>query len=882
MAGPVCSAQTFVEGCSEVIGRTQELDAISRHLDAGGVLRLEGEPGIGKTTVWRAGVEQARDRGFRLLVSEPVEAERELSYTVLADLFEPVADDVLPALPGPQRSALERVFLVVDDDAPLDARLVGVAVRTSLASLGADALVAIDDAQWIDQATAAALAFALRRSPMPRALMAARSGLELPLKVQAETLPIGPISVGALHHLLVERLDVALQRTHLLRIHEISGGNPFYALELARVSQNACEFSLPPSLEHLVADRVRALPTMTRRALAELALGGQGEGLTSAIAAGIVEEAGGGVRFAHPLFAEAAVALLPPGKRRDLHAAIAKRTREPEQRARHLALAATGPDEEVAAGLAGAGQAAARRGAFASAAELWELAATLTPPEGEEHAVRAVEAGVAHVIAGNTEAGEALLEVNLDLIPAGALRQRGQVHLALRREREDPRVAVALLERVLSEVAEVQLRYEIVLLLARFLDRLNEPERADALAEEHLRCAEQEGDRVMLEDALLFAAARRLGADSQAWDLLDRAREIATERDDDRPCRAWGWAPMTVAYLREDRIDEARTALEEARVEAASVGSASHDYGLLWNRSIAELAAGNARLAHELADEALTVAEQIDEPSLVSFALMLAMFPAVVLGEIEAARSYGERALELAHRANSGPPTTNGVFMALGLLELSRGQVGAAAEFYRQLTFGLSRTSNVAGGRGSLDVIEAFAETGEVEWAANLAAGLPDDAHEKPLAEACVAAARDELERAIELVRSVEPSPAPFRAAREQLLLGRLLRRARRKRDARTALEAAREGFVALEASVWAERAAEELARLGGRRPAGTTLTASERRVAKLVASGLSNKEVASRLVVTVRTVEAHLTKVYDKLGVESRTALAAHWSDEE
>jgi ATP/maltotriose-dependent transcriptional regulator MalT len=219
------------------------------------------------------------------------------------------------------------------------------------------------------------------------------------------------------------------------------------------------------------------------------------------------------------------------------------------------------------------------------------------------------------------------------------------------------------------------------------------------------------------------------------------------------------------------------------------------------------------------------------------------------------------------------------VWGALGLLELSLGRVDAAAECYRRLTFGLSRVSNVAGGRGALDFIEVFTEVGEVERATELAAGLSADAHEKRLAEACVAAGRGDLERAIDLVRSVEPSPAPFRRAREQLLLGRLLRRARQKRDARVALEAARDGFLALEAPLWAERATEELARLGGRSPAGATLTESEWRVAELVASGLSNKEVAARLVVTVRTVEAHLTKIYEKLGVESRTALAARWA---
>ena len=147
-----------------VVGRRHELEAVSRLLDEGGVLCLEGRPGIGKTTLWRAGVALSRERGFRVLAATPAEAERSLSYAVLADLLEPVADEVFPSLPDPQRRALERVLLVAADDEPLDLRLVGAAVRTSLAVLEGRVLVALDDVQWLDAASATALAFALRRS----------------------------------------------------------------------------------------------------------------------------------------------------------------------------------------------------------------------------------------------------------------------------------------------------------------------------------------------------------------------------------------------------------------------------------------------------------------------------------------------------------------------------------------------------------------------------------------------------------------------------------------------------------------------------------------------------------------------------------------------
>jgi DNA-binding CsgD family transcriptional regulator len=865
-----------------VIGRTRELDSISASLDAGGVLCLVGEAGIGKTTVWRAGVERARERGFRVLAAEPAEPERGLSYAALADLLEPLAEDVLPTLPEPQRRALERILLLAEDDRPLDARLVGAAVRTALEASDAPVLVAIDDTQWLDAASAAALAFALRRRTSPRVLLALRAGHEPLLRTAAETLAIGPLSVGALHHLLVERLGIALQRTPLLRLHDVSGGNPFYALELARANPSGQDIVLPPSLQHLVADRLAALPAETQRSLAALALGSEADNLEPAVDAGIVESSGGRLRFAHPLFAEAATALVSEEELRALHIEIAEWTNDPEQRARHLAHATVGPDERTASTLEEAARAAAHRGAFAAAAELWELAATATPSDHQEQPRRLVEAGIAHVIAGNPDVGGALLEPNLERLQPGPLRQRGLVHLALRLGRKDARAVVPVLESALAEAEDPQLRYEITLLLASAFQTADKRERADDVARQHLRFAEAQDDPAVLEDALLLAASQRLASDRPAWDLLEQARDIAASRDGDRPRRTWGWAPLTAAYLRDGRIDDARAALEERRTEAARLGSASYDHGLLLNLSIAELAAGNAKLAYELADEALGIAEQMDDPGPICNALLCAAHAAAVIGDVDTVRRQSERALQLAHRVHAVLPGY-GVRLVLGSLELSLGHTDSAAENYRQMTpHSLARFNNVAGGRGQLDAVEALAAVGDLDRAAEIAAGLPDDAREKPLAEACVAAARDELDQAIELIAATEPSPSPFRRARDQLLLGRFLRRARRRRDAREALETARDGFLVLEAPLWANRATDELARLGGRRPAGATLTDSERRVAELVASGLSNKEVATRLVVTVRTVEWHLSKIYEKLGVDSRTALAARWPGEE
>lgn len=864
-----------------MIGRAHERQEMLRCLDAERALCLEGEAGIGKTTVWRAGLELAREKGFRVLVAEPAEAEQSLPYAGLADLLQPVAAAVLPLLFEPQRRALERVLLMRADDGPLDPRAVAVAVGAALAALDAPVLVAVDDVQWLDPDSAAALSFALRRSKTS-VLLALRSGHGLPLRMNIEMLQLGPLSVGALHQLLAERLGLALPRTPLLRLHEVSGGNPFYALELARTTMDRNEIVLPPSLRQLLVDRVLVLPNASQRSLAALALGGKGEagGLAPAVAAGIVVEGSGSFRFAHPLFAEAAKSVLTDAERAALHVTIAEQTSDPETRARHLASAARGPDESVAALLADVAQAAADRGAFAAAAELWEGAARLSLPSGDAYARRLVEAGIAHVLAGNMETGGALLEPNLERLPRGPLRERGLIHLALRLAQDDSRAVVSVLEGALAEITEPRTRYEATLLLANALDATGDLERADDVVAAYLHLAEEQADRTLLEDALLLAAARCLVDDRPGWDLLARAGAVSTAAGP-RPRRAWGWAPLTAAYLREGRIDEARRALEEQSDASVRAGSAGYDLGLLINGSIVELAAGNARLSWELADEALAVAEQMDLPVQICLALICSVGAAAVLGEVDSGRRQAERALDLA-RAVHAVTLADGALLSLALLELSLGHNDLAADAYRQMTaHGLSRLNILAGGRGALDAAEAFVAVGEVDRAADLHAGLPDDAHEKPIVEACVAGARGALDTAITLVISAGPSPSPFRRAREELLLGRLLRRARRKREARVALEAAHSGFIALEAPLWAERAAEELSRIGGRTPVGATLTESERRVAELVASGLSNKEVAARLVVTVRTVEWHLSKVYEKLDVHSRGALAARWAAE-
>jgi predicted ATPase len=273
----------------EIVSREEELaflDVFIGELQARpAAVVIEGEAGIGKSTLWLAAVEQARAQGFRVLTSRPAEAERGLAHAGLGDLFEHVLEDVLPVLSLPRRRALEVALLLEEASRdPVDHRALGVAVRDALRALSErePILIAVDDVQWLDPSSSRAITFALRRVTANdvRLLLARRlvdgaqpSELEQALTTErVQQLPLGPLSVGALHSFLRDRLGRPFARQTLLRIYERSGGNPFFALELARVLGEDVDplepLAVPETLEELVRARISGLPASTRQALA--------------------------------------------------------------------------------------------------------------------------------------------------------------------------------------------------------------------------------------------------------------------------------------------------------------------------------------------------------------------------------------------------------------------------------------------------------------------------------------------------------------------------------------------------------------------------------------------------------------------------------------
>jgi AAA ATPase domain len=328
-----------------VVGRDRELAEITSFLeladDAPRNLLLEGEAGIGKSTLWRSGVDLAREHGYRVLSCTAARSEAELSFTALRDLLGDVFDDVAGELSRPQRQALAVALLLEQPGgSPPDTGVLGVAFLGALRMLAARSatVLAVDDVQWLDAPSGAVISFALRRlADDSLAVLLARRGTQsstLELKPdEVELVQVEPLSIGALHRVIVDQLGAAYSRPVLHRLHETSGGNPFFALELARALERRGErlhagedFPVPSSLEELVSDRLAALSPAARRTVAAAGLlsrpttsgVGLGAALDEAVAAGILERDDGRLSFTHPLLAAAARTFLTPEEMRTL------------------------------------------------------------------------------------------------------------------------------------------------------------------------------------------------------------------------------------------------------------------------------------------------------------------------------------------------------------------------------------------------------------------------------------------------------------------------------------------------------------------------------------------------------------------------------------
>ena len=542
-----------------MIARAAELGAIERFVTASAdrpvALVLEGDPGIGKTTLWEAGIDAARKRQLRILSARASGAEAQLSFAGLTDLLEDVDERALAGLPAPQRLALEVALLRAEPagGAPPEPSAIALGLLNVLRALAGlwPLLVAVDDLQWQDSASTEALAYATRRldgEPVSF-LLARRPGIPSDLervleRRQPERLHVGPLGVTAIGRLLLERLGLNVRRQLLRRIVEATRGNPLFALELGRtVAEHGPpatgeEMPVPNAVEDLLDTRVGRLPRPVRRLLLAVALSadlpesqltsiGDADAVDDAVEAGLLVVERDRVRASNPLLAAAARQRSTPGERRELHLALANVVADEELRAFHLAVATELPDEELAERVAAAAAAAAARGAAQEAVVLAEHALRLTA-EPDERDRRLLALGDYLNVAGEQVRLTELLAPQLESLPPGEARVRACLLLSNGAVEGNDDI-VRYLERALAESArDVRLR-AIVLSELSANDAVARVEQIRSAEERALEAVEtSRGAGPEVERAALYALAWARSLRGRAIeDLCERFRDLS-------------------------------------------------------------------------------------------------------------------------------------------------------------------------------------------------------------------------------------------------------------------------------------------------------------------------------------------------------------------
>jgi DNA-binding CsgD family transcriptional regulator len=925
---------------AEIIDRRDELKALAAFLEgaaAGGrALLLEGDAGIGKTVLWQETVRRASEDAFVVLRSRTTQSEAQVALAAVGDLFAPVDGEVVRRLPPAQRRAVETALLFREPDEMFpDTRALGVAFLSLVRALAEErpVLVALDDVQWLDASSAGVLTFMLRRlEDEPVAVLATVRGdqVEVPLALdrafpELQRLVVEPLSVGAVHRMLAGRLSLNLPRPVLVRVHEATGGNPFYALELGRaiadgtVPSSSGPLSLPGRLQSIAAARLGGLPRPVRETLAAVAalavptiplLESLGPDCVAHVEqariAGVLELDADRIVFTHPLFAPACYTAMPLHRRRRLHARLADLELDLEERARHLAIAADGPDEAVASALDAAVAHAGARGAAQAAAELAELAVTLTPGDAREDLDRRRIATAEYCrYAGDLTKATTFLDEAIASCPPGAVRADALTRLAgVRGMTEGFPVTVELLRRALAE-PDLEPRQEVNLLceLAWLAHQGGDNQAGSRYAEDGLALAEHLAEPATLAIALAAVAQIRFARTGRIRrDLLTRAGELEQALGAVGSAAAgwWTWhagLPMrlspsrvTLALLlgRSDRHDESRALWATLTAEAQERGDPDV-VRCLFHRAQMEMTGGEWDTASRLCEEAIHLTRQIG----------LEVFEPLcrsILAEIDAARGNTEVArrvvpglLELAE-ASRFRWAASRLRVAMAVLELSYGdgaaawtQIGPWLDGVDELDVYLARMAGSAG-------IEALLAIGDEAGAEQLlgkldryAAGGDTALRSRVLrGRGLISAAQGDLEQAITLLDKATSGPGlpwgvdPFELARTLLALGTVQRRAQHKRAARESLQHAADLFEQLGARVWLNNTRSELRRIGGRTSSHDELSETERRIVELVVAGRRNSQVAAELHLSPHTVSWNLSKVYRKLGVSSRTELAA------
>ena len=856
---------------------------------------IRGEAGIGKTSIWRWALERHRRAGHRVLLARASEEEFQGPIVGLIDLFEHVAIDDQLLLPDLDR--FDRGHRVLS------------ALRTLAAVT--PVVVAIDDVQWLDPVTAAALRYALRRLEDEPVVVLATERTAQGTSPDARTIPadrceeilLGPLRIEATRE-VVSSVVASLSRPALERIHELSGGNPMYAIELARavdLFDDPLVASVPPTLRDALSARIGAVaPDVLAVLQVAAALGPSSIDSIAAATAPIdaARVAGdairqrllivgpdGIVRFEHPLVAAAVLAAMNPVDRQALHGRLADIVTDADARARHLVHSCAEPDADVAAELESAAGRAARRGASAVAADLAAHSVRVTPATDAESQLRRRFLAIRHrAAAGETARALAETDSLVASLPPG--RQRAEA--ISMRVSIDFAGAGRYLDQALREAGDDDLLRGRILEMRAWMATIHrsEPSEGVDVGGQALAIASRIGDRTleMLASCTVATASLMLGQPRP--ELLDRALRLDELRTDSR----LGHTPQIVSgriCLWCGQLAEARAIFEELHDAYARGGLEYQRPYRLFDLALVELASGKLATAAEVADDGIEAASDAGNDQAAAWVAYPAALAAAHLGRSALAERWAGvlRSHGLQH---DGHTRTVMAHHVVGVVALAAGEPTRAVA---ELEQGFARFREAGVLLPAIvpivaEAIEALALSGDAARCAESAAELERRASavQQPWVTAAAtrssglaafAAGRpDAAPRLADAAAMLDELGYRLDAARTLLLRGRALRRAGHRNASADTLTDALERFTEMSAAPWMVQAEVELARVANIREAAA-LTPTESRVSALVAAGRRNREIAGELNMSVATVEAHLTRIYRKLHVRSRTELA-------
>jgi DNA-binding CsgD family transcriptional regulator len=873
-------------------GRDDLLAAIDARLCSGGGVALHGPPGIGRSVLLDMVAGQAAARGELVLRLRPARGERGLAYAGAADLVRQVPAEAVAALaPAPRHwLAALRQGRPPRTGGPALARRLVLPELLAHCARTAPVLLVVDDAQWLDPQSAGLIEFAMRRRPGPRIRVLAASTSRSPVRLcpaPVADLAVPPLDQDALTTLLEER---GLPCKIASRLHRESAGNPFVALALSRggdarewAASRLSEIS-GKSRETLV---VAALATEPTTAL--LLRAGREDAereLREAETAGLITKNRDKVRFTPPLLAERVIDGTTAHERSAIHGALSRAAVDPIDALRHRALRTLKPDAAMAHALADAARRCAQRGADRTAAELYVLAADRCPHGLAADRLDWLVVAARTALTGGSpalarRAADAVLATESAPAPHRVRARLVLIDLAgqdLAGMAETFAAALAEAGDDPALLAPVRLRLTWQAFLAGDVDRAADEARQ---AEWAAHAAGDPATGAMALSAL--AQIRRTRGEPRWRDDLDRALALPVAPKPD-----WlHYGPQYTAArfaLFDDRLDEARADLLAllAVAEHDRVGEARVEV----LRSLSEVAtrAGRCQEALRYAHRATRAAQDAGlSPGPTWYTAAVAELAG---GSLAAAAGFARRGIRASEQESDGLYLRRNLH-ALAQSELRAGDTRAGVATLRRLR--------------DLEAETGSADPMIVRWHADLAAGLAalgeHDSASATLMRARLVASRlgavpalaGYLDRAAAIVESesgraddaVQLSTAaatlfeklrqPVEQAHALLVAGGAERRRRRYAAARVAIGAALALFMAADARPWAEETERVLTRT---ETPDQGLTSTELRIAAMVRDGASNREIAARLYLSVKTVEATLTRVYRKLGVRSRTQL--------